>query len=351
MQQRKLTKVIGISVLVTFLIVALAVGASAKSSSDKVFHWKYFAMINLKVYAYGPAFYEMCEEIKEKTNGRLQIDVYLPGEVPYSPKDYLRAIKEGATQMAGCYPGYFSATQPVLVVTNLPMLMPPDAALVEKVYDDIKEELFQPIFAKWDGVSVAEWWFPFHAIGANVPITSWDSLKGTKVRVTGKEPADFIKMLGGVPVTVSWSEVPTAVMTGVIDAVQTSGDGFWSAKLWEYDKIKYINLLEIASMPCSLIVSKTALAELPDDVREIFLETTKKYQAVMRDKQWMFDSYCYRVGIVDYGVNVVAPSKKFRAEMVEKAKKEVWEPWAKRAGADGQKALDLVLSKIEEYSK
>jgi TRAP-type C4-dicarboxylate transport system substrate-binding protein len=344
---RELTILFRIGVLIILLTLFLV----EKVYAQKEFHWKCFAMVNLKIYAYGPAFYEMCNEVYEKTGGKLKIDVYLPGEAPYQPKDYLRAIKEGATQMAEIYPGYFSATEPILVVTNLPMLMPSNSNLVEKIYDEIKGQLFQPIFRKWGGESIATYWFPFHAIGGPVAITNWDSFRGIKTRVTGVEPADFIKMLGGVPITVAWAEVPTALMTGVIEAVQTSGDGFWSAKLWEYPKIKYINLMEIASMPCSLIVSQKALNELPSDVRNIFLGIVKKYEPIFREKQWMFDHYCYRVGVVEYNVQLVAPSKKFRAEIREKAKTYVWEPWVKRSGSEGKAALDLVLRKIEEKSK
>lgn len=346
-----LLKLIGKSVCVILIVLLIFTSVYAQKESGKVFRWKCFAMVNLKVYYYGSAFYTMCKEIREDTGGRLQIDVYLPGEAPFQPKDYLRAIKEGATQMAEVYPGYFSATEPVLVVTNLPMLMPPNSSIVEEIYDEIKDTLFQPIFKKWDGVSIATYWFPFHAIGGPVPITNWDSFKGIKTRVTGVEPADFIKMLGGVPITVAWAEVPTALMTGVIQAVQTSGDGFWSAKLWEYPTIKYINLLEIASMPCSLIVSQKALNELPEDLRKVFLDKVKKYEPIFREKQWMFDHYCYRIGIVEYNAQVVAPSKKFRAEIVEKAKVHVWEPWVKRSGSEGKAALELVLKKIKEKTK
>ncbi|GAI66960.1 unnamed protein product, partial [marine sediment metagenome] len=59
--------------------------------------------------------------------------------------------------------------------------------VVEEIYDDIKDELFQPIFAKWDGLALCNWWFPFHAIGGPVPVVSWDSLAGIKTRVTGVE--------------------------------------------------------------------------------------------------------------------------------------------------------------------
>jgi TRAP-type transport system periplasmic protein len=351
MKTNKFVRVLVGSVLVSLLVLSLIPGVSVAADAGKTFKWKCLAMINLKVYYYGPALYAMFDEIKEKTGGRLQVDVFLPGETPIAPKDFLRAIKEGATEIAEVYPGYFGATEPVLNVTNLPMLMPSKYELVESIYDEIKGQVFKPIFAKWGGVSLAEYWFPFHAIGAPVAINSWDSLKGLKVRVTGVEAADFIKMMGGVPVTVAWAEVPSALMTGVIDGVQTSGDGFWSAKLWEYPKIKYINLLEIAAMPCSLVVSEKALAELPEDIRKIVVDTMKKYQPTLREKQWLFDSHCYRIGIVDFNATVVAPPKKFRAEVVEKAKTAIWQPWVERAGAPGKAALETVQQKIAAKSK
>ena len=305
-------------------------------------------MDNYPSFALGKPFYAMVDAIKERTGGRLDIEVFLPGETAWVPKDFPRAIQEGACEAADLYPGYFSATEPVLVVTNLPMLMPPNAELTEKIYDDIKDDLFQPIFAKWGGVQLCTWWFPFHAIGAPVPVVSWDSLKGIKTRVTGVEPADFIKMLGGVPVTVAFAELPTALMTGVVEAAVTAGGGFWLPKLWDNTPIKYITLMEIASMPCGTVASQKALAALPEDVRQIYLDTVKEYEPALRETQWLHDSDYHRVGIVEYGITCVAPSKKFRAEVVERTKTEVWEPWVERAGPEGRAALDLVLQKMAE---
>lgn len=351
MKMNCFTKAFGSCLVAILLVMSLIVGTSNAAEPQKKFVWKYFAMINLKLYAYGPPFYAMCDEIYEKTGGRLKINVFLPGETPIAPKDYLRAIKEGAAEIVGAYPGYFSATEPVLVVTNLPMLMPSNPDLVEKVYDDVKGQLFEPIFDKWGGRSLATWWFPFHAIGAPVHIENWNSLKGMKIRVTGLEASDFVKMLGGVPVTIAWAETPTALMTGVIDGVQTAGVGFASAKLFEYPKIKYINLLEIASMPCSAVVNKRALAQLPEDIQKILIDSFKKYEPILREKQWMADSHCIRMGVAEYGTHVVGPSKQFRKEIVERTKKEVWDPWSVRAGKAGKDALDLVLKKVQDKSK
>jgi len=70
--------------------MSLRVGAA---EPQKRFVWKYLAMINLKLYAYGPPFYAMCDEIYDKSGGRLKIKVFLPGETPIVPKDLLKSIK------------------------------------------------------------------------------------------------------------------------------------------------------------------------------------------------------------------------------------------------------------------
>ena len=91
--------------------------------------------------------------------------------------------------------------------------------------------------------------------------------------------------------------------------------------------------------------------ELPADIRKIVVDTMKKYEPTIREKQWLFDSHCYRVGMVDANANVIGTDKKFRMEIRERAKTAVWEPWVKRAGAPGKTALDLVQKKIAEKNK
>jgi TRAP-type C4-dicarboxylate transport system substrate-binding protein len=61
----------------------------------------------------------------------------------------------------------------------------------------------------------------------------WPDLKNKKVRTFSVAIEDFYAALGGIPVSLPFAEVYTALSRGTVDAVQTASGNALGIKLWE----------------------------------------------------------------------------------------------------------------------
>ena len=72
--------------------------------------------------------------------------------------------------------------------------------------------------------------YPLQVVWSRKPINSLADMKGQKLPVTSPEQAEYVKRLGGLPVTIGPSEVPSALDRGVVDGVFTASSG--GGKIW-----------------------------------------------------------------------------------------------------------------------
>jgi len=339
MNMRK-TSSLALSVILILSALFVFDSAPASSADEKMYKWKLFAPVNYSEW--------MCRELRdtvmpavyEATNGRLKIDMFVGGEHPYDRADMLKAVRDGMAEMAYSSANYMSGTEPHLAAFELPMIMPGDFESTFKIYKATFDEVYKPTLDRWGVREVMTFVWPNQRLAADVAVKDWDSLRGKKIRVWSKELSDFIKTLNGTPITMAFGEVPTALATGVINGVVTNSGAMYD--LGVFDSVKTLNLLEIQYGLPWLVVSKTALAKLPDDVQKAFLDTMRKYQDYII-KGGLDDANSKALQAVNkYGVTITSWSKDFREEVVKACKESVWKAWAERAGPEGQKALAAI---------
>jgi tripartite ATP-independent transporter DctP family solute receptor len=103
------------------------------------------------------------------------------------------------------------------------------------------------------------------------PIRTIDDLKGIKMRVPGgKTAAQFWKAVGTLPVSLPWTEIYSAMQTGVVDAFESTVPGYYSAKLFEVTK--YHSVSEHEFMLSVFFISEKTFKKLSPDLKKIILE-------------------------------------------------------------------------------
>lgn len=334
------TTLLTLSVTTILCALLLTIGSPAFSADKKVYKWKLFAPITYSEWMARELRDTVLPAVFEATGGQLKIDMFVGGEHPYDRADMLKAVRDGMAEMAYSSANYMSGTEPHLAAFELPMIMPSDFETTFKIYQSSFDDVYKPTLDRWGVMEVMTLVWPNQRLAADVEVKNWDSLKGKKIRVWSKELSDLIKTLNGTPITMAFGEVPTALATGVINGVVTNSGAMYD--LGVFDSVKNLNLLEIQYGIPWLVVSKSALAKLPDDVQKTFLDTMRKYQDYII-KGGLEDANTKALAAVNkYGVTINSWSSKFREEVVAKCKETVWKEWAKRAGPEGQKALDAI---------
>jgi len=117
-----------------------------------------------------------------------------------------------------------------------------------------------------------------HITNNKRPIKVPADLAGIKLRVPeGKWRVKMFQAYGANPSPMKFSELFTALQTGVMDGQENPFTQIYSAKLQEVQK--YLSLSGHVYTPAYLTVGKTKWESLPPDVRKILEDTAKETQA------------------------------------------------------------------------
>lgn len=132
--------------------------------------------------------------------------------------------------------------------------------------------------AKGYGI-IAVWENGFRHITNNErPINVPADLQGIKLRTPkGAWRVKMFQTYGANPTPMAFSEVFTALQTGVIDGQENPFAQIYSAKFQEVQK--YLSLTGHVYTPAYVTVGKARWEKLPDDVRTALEETAKETQA------------------------------------------------------------------------
>ena len=110
-----------------------------------------------------------------------------------------------------------------------------------------------------------------HVLNKVRPIVTPEDMQGLKIRITGgKLRQDVFAKMGANPAPVDWTEVFSAMQTGVVDGAEAAIYGFNSAKLYEVaDKL---SLTKHVYSPTFLVASNTFMNSLTEEQRTAFQE-------------------------------------------------------------------------------
>jgi tripartite ATP-independent transporter DctP family solute receptor len=131
---------------------------------------------------------------------------------------------------------------------------------------------------------LAVWENGFRNITNNVrPIVTPADLDGIKLRTpSGEWRVKMFQAYGANPTPMSFSEVFTALQTGVMDGQENPLTQIYSAKFQEVQD--YLSMTGHVYTPAYVLVGQNRWNSLPEDVRQILEETAKETQAYVYEQ-------------------------------------------------------------------
>jgi len=319
------------------------------ASTGKVIKWSFFS-------AYGPEDGACCEvwprlfqEIKEATGGQLEITAFWSGQHPFEGKDMLKVIRDGEAQLVHFYGGYLTAVEPVFGVDAIPMLLPVDPMDAFKVISALWGNYSQDRGGVLEDILESRWNASMiHMVPASAQrfftkgyeAKGIGAFKGHKVRVYSPELAKLVEIMGGTPVSVAFGEVYTSLSTNLIDGLVTStlfanSGGF-------FDICNTINMWEIMSATDGLMVGKKALADLPGEVRAVFLKIMHDSAVKPELLELTDNAMVLEKRLLSGKVKAFVPKEEERNKVAAAVEKEIWNPWINKVGEEGKKVLKQV---------
>jgi TRAP-type C4-dicarboxylate transport system substrate-binding protein len=277
------------------------------------------------------------EQIEKETGGELSIRLHLGGSLPINTTTITQAVSDDVVQMGD--DGYFLGNVPIGGVLRLPMLL---RTLAD--YDKaatIMNPYLEKAFEKKGLLVLGQYLYPFQVAFSSKKLISLADIKGQKIRVTSPEQSEFIRRLGGIPVTIGAPQVPSALDRGVVDGVLTASTG--GGNIWK-DLLKYNYRLGINYFNSVLIVNSERFAKLSPDIQ-------KKVRRIVSDnmplitKAMADDEDDLTRKFADGGMTVTKEDPQ-DIEAGTKLIAPYWEEWARTQGPDAIAALKQVRTAI-----
>ena len=171
-----------------------------------------------------------CDEVKKRTNGRVEISYY-PGGTLLSPVKMYVGITTGIADLGFSHTAYTRGRFPVTEVLDLPQGYPSGCVAVQVSNDFYKK--FKP--AEWDDVHVLYFASspPLVLHTNRKPVKTMEDMAGLKIRATG-QMAEVIKLLGAAPVPLQMPDVYESLKRGVIDGVTVD---LSPLKYWKFSEV------------------------------------------------------------------------------------------------------------------
>jgi TRAP-type C4-dicarboxylate transport system substrate-binding protein len=277
------------------------------------------------------------EQIEKETAGELTVRLHLGGSLPINTTTITQAVSDDVVQMGD--DGYFLGNVPIGGVLRLPMLLR-TLADYEKAAT-IMNPYLEKAFEKKGLLVLGQYLYPFQVAFSSKKLTSLADIKGQKIRVTSPEQGEFIKRLGGIPVTIGAPQVPSALDRGVVDGVLTASTG--GGNIWK-DLLKYNYRLGINYFNSVIIVNKERFGKLSPDVqnkvRKVVSDNMPLITKAMENEEDNLTNKLAEGGMtvtkedpqdIETGTKVISP---------------YWEEWARSQGPDAIAALKQVRAAI-----
>ena len=224
---------------------------------------------------------EFAKRANAKLAGKAKVVVFGSSQLG-GDKEMLQKLKLGTLDMA--VPSTVMTSEvDLLGIFEMPYIVK-DRAHMTRIEKDVFWPSIAPEIEKKGLKVLALWENGYRHITNNKkPIKVPADLKGIKLRVPeGKWRVKMFQDYGANPSPMKFSELFTALQTGVMDGQENPFTQIYSAKLHEVQK--YLSLSGHVYTPAYVVVGTRRYSGLPEDVRKVLEDTAKETQAFVYDR-------------------------------------------------------------------
>jgi len=278
---------------------------------------------------------EFAEKIKERTDGRVEIEITFAGGLGKGPEVATLAGR-GAIDMASVAPGYYPEQLLFWKAYQIPFVFDDPVQAIDvltRSYDEF------PVFkAELDRMNVRHLFHQplgsYYLTGPEPDCQSVASLEGKKIRSFGADVPKLHNAIGAVPVTVQPTEVYEALQRGTIDYSFLNAGNIESLRLYEPGKHNCGPIMTITGH--LIVIGDRTWNRLPEDIQEIFLDQAEKSQQAYLE--WVIEGDEEAIATIEENGGVF---HEFPAEEMAKwqeATPDLLQEWVEEVSARGFEA-------------
>jgi len=212
----KTVKLLSFVLMATLFAVATVTGTAIAAKTIKLHHLNKDDPFDNPTGAMATVFKSLVES---GTNGSVTVQTFPSGQLG-KDKDALQQVKAGVIQSGIHSVGGFASAYPLIGILDIPFAFPNisktyevfDGPFGEKLAADIEKKTGLHVLGFGDSGGF------FQLTNSKRPIHTPADMSGVKIRTMGLDTHKaIITAMGGQPAAISWSEVYTALQTGLAD--------------------------------------------------------------------------------------------------------------------------------------
>lgn len=285
--------------------------------------------------------------VEAQTNGRIAVEVYPGGQLCGNFRQCLEAVQLGTIEITGTTVGGAANILPELQVTDLPYMFPNDRVAEKVMRSPFMEKVRAAMLEKTGtlrlmGLNNTGGWRDFFT--TKKQIRSPADLKGVKLRTIESElQVEMVKLLGGSPTPIPWTELYTSLATGVVVGNKNGITDIVNMKF--HDFLRYVTLDHHAYMFLFWWMNDDALKKLPKDLQKVVLDGFHHMTTVANNDPKYTQLAAYEA-FKKRGGKVYVPTPEEKAQFVEKVKPlKKW--FTDKYGDEWLKALESSIEDAE----
>ena len=295
------------------LILILLMGLAACNRESRIRVIKLGHALNAEHPVHKAMVY-MAERVKEKSNGKMRIDIY-PSQQLGTERELVELLQIGSLGITKVSSGVIEGFVPVHKVFGLPYLFRDENHRFKVLEGEIGKQIL---------LSSEKYWLRglgYYDAGSrsfyskNKPILQPSDLAGLKVRTMESPTAvRMIQQMGGSATPIAWGELYTALQQGVVDAAENNPPSFYLSR--HYEVCKYYSLDEHTSVPDVLLISTIIWNDL-SPLEQQWLQEAADESAQYQKQLWKEACQVALDEVQKNGVRVYYPDKAPFAEKVK----------------------------------
>ncbi|WP_368188553.1 TRAP transporter substrate-binding protein [Aestuariibius sp. HNIBRBA575] len=215
----------------------------------------------------GQTFNYLVEQLEERLGDRIDVEMHHSGTL-FDQQSQIQGLQLGGTHLIAPTAGIYSTVEPRVAALQLPFMLNTPEKIQEAVADPTIRDAIMPGLNGQNIEIVAVWMNGPRDLGykGQDPILLPSDAEGLKVRVQSAPIfVETWEAVGANPVGINWSEAPTALQQGVIDAGEVTPNSWRGSSTYQF--VDHITMTDHQYSFYLVGANKQWWDAMPDDVR------------------------------------------------------------------------------------
>lgn len=254
------------------------------------------------------------ERVKEKSGGKLTIDIY-PGGQLGSERELLELLQMGSLTLTKVSVAVLENFVTEYRVFGYPYLFEDE----EHLHQVLDSELGEQILEKGQRFRLRG--LCFYDAGSRSfytsqkPVRKPEDLEGLKIRVMKSNSAvNMVNTLGGSATPIAFGELYSAIQQGVVDGAENNPPSFYTSR--HYEVSKYFTIDEHTSIPDVLLIS-TIWWDALNELEKKWVSEAAEESVAFQRKAWDRSVEESLKAIEEAGVTIIRPDKTLFADKMD----------------------------------